>query len=298
VRGGVVVGVSIDGRDGAALEFALQEAVRRRLALQVLHAYEVGLVEELPTALFPSTIERARRAAETGAAAALAAAVTRVPGARTVAAQAVAVEGAAAHVLLAAAQDAALLVVGRRKANAFVQAVLGSVSAACLRHASAPVAVVPAQVLAVRDRWLSSRVVVGVDGSAAAEAALDWGIAQAREWGCVLTPVLVLPAHADEGATRLLLSQVQEQLSEAGASDVEARVQILTGSPTLELLRELRPEDLLVLGGRDHGRLMEVVVGSTTQEIARSSPCPVVVVRPGQVRRQVARAGSLSKPEW
>lgn len=294
----VVVGVRLDGRDAPALEFGLQEAVRRRLPLQALHAYEVPTVAGLPPALFPSAITRARRAAQTGAAAALAEAVSHVPGGTTVATSVAAVEGATVPALLEAAEEAALLVVGRRKSNGFVQAVLGSVSAAVLRHAPAPVAVVPMQPARVPDRWLSSRVVVGMDGSTAAEAALDWGIAQAREWGSQLRPVLVLPTHADEAATRLLLGQVEEQLTEAAASDIEVRVQVLRGSPAAHLLIEVRPEDLLVLGGRDHGRLVEVVVGSTTQEVVQAAPCPVVVVRAGQVRRQVARAGSLRTPWW
>ncbi len=54
-----------------------------------------------------------------------------------------AVEGPAARVLVDAAVDAALLVVGSHRHGRLFEAILGSVTAACLRHAACPVVVVP-----------------------------------------------------------------------------------------------------------------------------------------------------------
>jgi nucleotide-binding universal stress UspA family protein len=54
----------------------------------------------------------------------------------------IAVEGRPAPVLLQAAEDAELLVVGSRGRGAFAGMVLGSVSEHCLHHASCPVVVV------------------------------------------------------------------------------------------------------------------------------------------------------------
>jgi nucleotide-binding universal stress UspA family protein len=52
------------------------------------------------------------------------------------------VEGDARDVLLKASGDAALLVVGNRGHSRIVEAILGSVSAYCVHHASCPVVVV------------------------------------------------------------------------------------------------------------------------------------------------------------
>ncbi|GAA3394938.1 universal stress protein [Cryptosporangium minutisporangium] len=52
------------------------------------------------------------------------------------------VEGAASRVLLAAADDAQLLVVGNRGHTGFAEALLGSVGQYCVHHASCPVVIV------------------------------------------------------------------------------------------------------------------------------------------------------------
>jgi nucleotide-binding universal stress UspA family protein len=52
------------------------------------------------------------------------------------------IRGSAAPVLLEAARDAALLVVGSRGRGEFTELVLGSVSDNCVRHAGCPVVVV------------------------------------------------------------------------------------------------------------------------------------------------------------
>jgi nucleotide-binding universal stress UspA family protein len=58
------------------------------------------------------------------------------------------VEGNPAQVLLNAAKDADLLVVGNRGHGAFVDALIGSVSVRCLHHATCPVVIVRDQRLA------------------------------------------------------------------------------------------------------------------------------------------------------
>jgi nucleotide-binding universal stress UspA family protein len=43
-----------------------------------------------------------------------------------------------------------------------------------------------------------------------------------------------------------------------------------------------RSADAIVIGAHGHGRLSEAVLGSTSRDVIRRAPCPVVVARPAQ----------------
>jgi nucleotide-binding universal stress UspA family protein len=73
---------------------------------------------------------------------ALSAAVAEVSPRPGIVVHQVVTEGNAAQVLLAAAKDADLLVVGNRGHGGFADALIGSVSVRCLHHATCPVVVV------------------------------------------------------------------------------------------------------------------------------------------------------------
>lgn len=292
----IVVGVEGGAEVEPALDFALDEAVRRGLPLEAVHAYPVPLYGEFPPALFPERLRAAREQAENRVVSALARARERVPGSDRVSARTRVIESDPTSALLAAADSAALLVVGCRGGNAFVRGVLGSVSGACLHRSRAPVAVVPnVRPTAYLGRQ-SSRVMVGFDGSPAALTALSWATAQAREWGCALTAVVVAPS-ADrfppalrcrvQGPRSDVRAAVKQQVAEAGGADLEVHVCLLIGQAAEQFLVVLRPTDLLVIGSRGHAALTSFLLRSTSVSVAERAPCPVVVVRAGQARREI-----------
>ena len=120
----IVVGVDGSEESKAALRWALEEAKLRQASLQVIHAEHHYAGEE----------ERARWldgiVREVGG---------ESPGVEV--AQSI-VDGGAAHVLVEAAKEADMLVVGSRGHGGFSGLLLGSVSQQCANHASCPVAIV------------------------------------------------------------------------------------------------------------------------------------------------------------
>ena len=83
-----------------------------------------------------------------------------------------------------------------------------------------------------------------------------------------------------------LRSQLKDKLSSLARDEDFAgctpRTILLTGSPDEELINYsmLNTIDLIVLGVRGRGLAEKLLVGSTTDRVIRSAPCPVLSVRP------------------
>ncbi|MEZ5102706.1 MAG: universal stress protein [Thermoleophilia bacterium] len=150
-----VIVVGIDGSDAsrAALRFALEEARLRGASVRAVCAWEVPLDQAMPGPVIgglpleygipiEDLRDLARREAATVLDQALAAVRDEAAGVEVVSEP---VEGRAAHVLVEAAADAELLVVGSRGHGGFAGLLLGSVGQACAHHARCPVAVIRPQ---------------------------------------------------------------------------------------------------------------------------------------------------------
>lgn len=280
----IVVGVHPGSARQLAVDFAVEEAVRRRLPLHVVHAYSLPVFAEVPPVLYPDSLADARESARRVALTALDGAKARVPGGATVTAQLEVHESDPVSALLRAAEDAALLVVGSHGAGALARGLLGSVSAACLHRSVTPVAVVPDHAEAYFETWRRTRVVVALDGSPASLTALEWAVAQTTEWGCALIPLVVTP-RAEEAAPDLA-AKVWRQVVDAGGRDLDVQARYLVGRADEQLLGALEPHDLLVMGSRGHGALPGLLLGSTSLSVAQQARCPVVVLRAGEPRRE------------
>jgi nucleotide-binding universal stress UspA family protein len=144
----IVVGV--DGSSGAlqALRWALAEARLRGASVHVVYAWMLPLSLSVPTLEtfgvpdpgppMEDVYEKLRARAEADLAASL-----QATGVEDVELTGEAIEGRAVHVLLEAARDADLLVVGSRGRGGFAGLLLGSVSQQCAHHAPCPIVIVP-----------------------------------------------------------------------------------------------------------------------------------------------------------
>ena len=128
----VVVG--FDGSEDAirAVRWAVDHAAGCGAQVAIVHAYDYPYLEQLDDDAQQTMHDRAQSVARSIAS-------EHRPG---VAVTAGAMVGDPAEVLIAAAHDADLLVVGDRGANAMHRWLLGSVATKCVHHAPCPVAVI------------------------------------------------------------------------------------------------------------------------------------------------------------
>jgi nucleotide-binding universal stress UspA family protein len=138
------------------------------------------------------------------------------------------------------------------------------------------------------------RVVVGIDGSPPAEAALVFALEEARLRNLPLRVVCAweIPALEYAGAAFAPTADLAEA-AKAHAEDVLARaletvgdepgVQIETvavsGHPAAVLVEESAGATLLVVGTRGRGGFASLLLGSVSQSVAHHGTCALTIVR-------------------
>ncbi|HVL27620.1 MAG TPA: universal stress protein [Acidimicrobiales bacterium] len=145
---------------------------------------------------------------------------------------------------------------------------------------------------------MMGRIVVGIDGSPAADEALRWAYREALLRGTSLDVVHAwLPPYAgdiagmvppdvekmaEEGA-RLVSSALERVLGSATSASgpVEVGTTVVRGAAAETLLDASEGADVLVVGSRGRGGFRGLLLGSVSQQCASHAPCPVVIVRGG-----------------
>ena len=142
------------------------------------------------------------------------------------------------------------------------------------------------------------RIVVGVEGSGYARAALIWALEEAQHRSAVVEVVTCysptyVPAAPDLGYVPIdpldLVNEVEKlqgqviesALEAAGHPEVEVRRTMRKGRPTETLMAIAEGADMLVVGNRGRGGFAGLRLGSVSQAISHHSPCPLVIVRTG-----------------
>ncbi|MEQ8841662.1 MAG: universal stress protein [Acidimicrobiales bacterium] len=195
-------------------------------------------------------------------------------------------------VLVNAAQDAALLVVGTRGRGPVRANVIGSVARHCADHTPIPLVIVPHDE-ASSAIAPSERIVVGVDDSDHARAALRWAIKNASPQATISAisvwqtpvdgPILYGVNRFDLRALRAAAEATVNEATDAVCDELgvdRARVtrQIAEGDPRWVLLNQSDEADLLVLGQRGRTGLSHFFLGSTTTALIHRPRCPTAVI--------------------
>lgn len=199
-------------------------------------------------------------------------------------------EGEPLPVLMKAAAEAGLVVVGSRGHNRLESQWLGSVSQHLAGHAPCPVAVVRPT-----GNPRAHQILVGLDGSEPSARALEFAAARARLTGETLVAVHAyqLPTFTEGGRIGALATDIDttridtaEQTAAelvagmtAAHPDVEVRSTAVVGRAGRVLSRLSDDASLVVVGSRGRTAVEELVLGSVSQETLYRAECPVVVVR-------------------
>jgi nucleotide-binding universal stress UspA family protein len=135
-------------------------------------------------------------------------------------------------------------------------------------------------------------IVVGIDGSPAAQRALAWAVSEVDrrreptsvqaittwQWDPVDEPesVAVRPLDPRDAAERVLTHAIA--VARAASPHVPIAGEVLEGDPATTLVQASAGADMLVLGSHGHSEAFHAVLGSVADACVRGVTCPVVVI--------------------
>lgn len=282
---GVVVGADGSEHGIAALRWAARAAVAYELPLTVVYARPDAVAEpmlvEVPTGVLGDAVE-------------LASALYPELDVRPVQ-----MPDSPVRSLLAAGEEADVLVLGSRGIEGFRGLLLGSTTMHVAPYAQCPVVVVHSGMEGgvpfedVADHAGNpGQVVVGYDGSAASNRAAAFAFRHAEANGCGVVAVTIEPGRGEPET-----EEIDPENATPG-SDVSAfhsPVMVIAnsfpdvpvsyvagyGRPAEVLLAEAVGAELLVVGSRGTGGFAGLVMGSVSQKVLAHAECPVAVLHPG-----------------
>lgn len=299
IRSRIVVGLDGSPESLTAARWAADDAQLRDLSLHLVHAFTIPAVGMIgytvPTALTDGLYASGEQI--------LADASTELHAAHPdLEITGRLVQADPRPVLVEASADAALTVVGTRGGGRIPDVVLGSVALHVTAHAHSPVAVIPVgsaaptTVPTSEPTSADGPVRLGVDGSAASEAAVEVAFDEADRRRAPLQAVIVrddtdLRGLVATGTPLDLVEDGKEQalLAEQLAGwrdkypDVVVEQVVRRGRVAEALLRadaDGPAPQMIVVGSRGRGGFAGLLLGSTSHTLIELSPWPVLVVRP------------------
>lgn len=208
-------------------------------------------------------------------------------------------DGDPARVIQAIAQSlpAGLIVMGTHGRAGFEHLVLGSVTEKVLRRASCPVLTV-GKAVEPPSGALFRRILCAADLTDSSRPTIEMALALAQENMARVTFLHVVESLPGEAGSELyvpspasgmpptdLAEQARERLAwtvpDSARDFCEVSEKVEMGTAWREILRtaEDTKADLIVLGAHSRGILGRMFLGSTSNQVVRQAPCPVLVVR-------------------
>jgi nucleotide-binding universal stress UspA family protein len=179
--------------------------------------------------------------------------------------------GIVANEICDQARIADLVIIGHRGVNEqFSTGLLGGATESVTRKSPKPVLVTPLEFKEI------TRPLLAYDGSQRASAALHASAEVSASLGLPLTVIHVAKDNGGEGDR--VLAEAQRYLQ---SYEIPVTIKSLTGPPHQRIVDVLRDGgyDLLFIGAYGHSRIIEMVLGSTTEFVLRNSGAPVFLAR-------------------
>jgi nucleotide-binding universal stress UspA family protein len=176
--------------------------------------------------------------------------------------------------------SADLLVVGSSRRGLLGRVLIGDDTSAALTGAPCPIAIAPSNYS--QQPVMTREIGVGYDGSPESEHALSVARTLAVAWGAKLSALeaVSVPSYAFVGpgapdnAPQCLVEDALERI--AGLGGVEPHASY--GQPAEELALYSASLDLLIVGARGYGPVGRLIHGSTSQQLAHTARCPLLVL--------------------
>lgn len=278
MNGHIVVGFSGDSSDSAALRWAVEYATPHHIDVELVHVMDDSWGAIPPnlskTALIQAEHhmrEVARRAREENPALTFHTHVT---------------VGSPTETLSSRSFGAALLVVGTLAHGRLDERLFGTRGAQIAARAHCSTVIVPE-----RERPTGSGVVVGVDGSDASAAAVEFAARYADRYSERLHAIYAWnppmpfggfdsfqwPTTPDDDDQRVLAQSVAGLESQYPRLELELTV--ATALPADALTQAGRGARLLVVGTHGRRGISKLWLGSVSRDVAQVMPCPVAIVR-------------------
>ncbi|MER7172131.1 universal stress protein [Streptomyces mesophilus] len=280
--------VGVDGSDSSlrALDWAVDEALRRGCELRIVHgsSWEWYEGHEPSFAINRTSV---RTYADHIAAQAVERAQNRTSAVKVVG-QVLPADPAAA--LIHESREASAVIVGNRGRSELTGLLLGSVSLVVAAQAECPVIVVRGEERNLTDGF--RRVAVAVDTAKDAAPALEFAFraAQRRDAAVHAVHAWRCPAHdlpdypRAEDATDMHRDLAEAELAQALRgqlrvhSDLTVHREVVEGRPRTALLDAAKSADLLVVGARRRKGHVGMQLGPVNHAVLHHAACPVAVV--------------------
>ncbi len=168
------------------------------------------------------------------------------------------------------AKVADLVVLGHRGINEeFSAGLLGSASESVTRKCPRPVFITTQTFKPIKKPLLAD------DGSQRSSSAMESAAEFCTQLGL---PMTVLYVPKEEGMEEKVF---QEARSYLGSYDVEVQYEVAKGFPEQKIVKYLRnlDYDRVFIGAYGHQRIIELLLGGTTEYVFRNSPCPIFLKR-------------------
>lgn len=141
----------------------------------------------------------------------------------------------------------------------------------------------------------TQKIVVGVNGSAASDAALEWAIQEAESRGAEIIAVHVLKLIGTPGGTTVrdvrlreldylgddMRAHVKKELfGPLTSTAVKHRIIVVEGHPATEILdvADTEDADLIVVGNGQHSTMEDLFLGSVAHELSHKARRPFALI--------------------